>query len=526
MHGHDIKKLINSLGLRVSSASIEDVFFNHPDFPSLSALSDSFHSWKVPNVAVKLTPSQLEEITYPAIAYIETEKDKELVLIHSFEQGIVNYQRGASGIVHEPVNEFSTKWKGVMLLLSFDEQSGEPDYKINHKKEVLQKTESYLSYGILLSIGLMLILKSNDLLMTGILLFSAIGLATSVFLLQGEFGTPNEIIEKLCNFNSKTDCSTITKSSASRFLGWLSWSEIGFFYFAGNLLALLFAFFTDKPDGVLSILLVINGLALPYTFFSVYYQAFIARKWCTLCLLVQGVLWISFILLLPYFADISFIHFQAIQKVSVGFLMPVALWFVVKPFLLKAKDLPTAKKQAVLYYRHTELFTSFLQKQRYVEVGNLPHEIVLGNPDAELEVLIVCNVFCNPCAKAHHELDDLVEYYGEEMKLIIRFMAESNPEAERHIITRHILSLEASIQPHAIKDWFSLMDYKKWSVKYPAEVSSYSEVLLKYHNEWCKEARIEYTPSVFINGYELKEPYTYNQLKYHLRSLIETNIHA
>ena len=38
------------------------------------------------------------------------------------------------------------------------------------------------------------------------------------------------------------------------------------------------------------LLLGINILALPYTIFSVYYQWRVAKQWCVLCLVVQGLL--------------------------------------------------------------------------------------------------------------------------------------------------------------------------------------------------------------------------------------------
>ncbi|MDR3220154.1 MAG: vitamin K epoxide reductase family protein, partial [Dysgonamonadaceae bacterium] len=41
-------------------------------------------------------------------------------------------------------------------------------------------------------------------------------------------------------------------------------------------------------------LALINILALPYSFWSVWYQKFKAKQWCVLCLIVQVLLWLIF----------------------------------------------------------------------------------------------------------------------------------------------------------------------------------------------------------------------------------------
>ncbi len=35
-------------------------------------------------------------------------------------------------------------------------------------------------------------------------------------------------------------------------------------------------------------------------------------------------------------------------------------------------------------------------------------------------------------------------------------------------------------------------------------------------NEWCKEVDIQFTPSIFINGYQLPDVYAIGDLKYFL----------
>jgi len=80
---------------------------------------------------------------------------------------------------------------------------------------------------------------------------------------------------------------TILNSKASKTFG-ISWSEVGFFYFATTLLFLLIPGFDFLSKA--TVISVANLAAVPYVFFSIYYQWKVARQWCPLCLTVQVVL--------------------------------------------------------------------------------------------------------------------------------------------------------------------------------------------------------------------------------------------
>ena len=84
-------------------------------------------------------------------------------------------------------------------------------------------------------------------------------------------------------------CDVIATSKASRLFGVFSWSEIGFGYFGVSLVTLLL-----YPH-LWPALAACNILCLPYTVWSLTYQKFVARHWCTLCVGVQLTLWALFL---------------------------------------------------------------------------------------------------------------------------------------------------------------------------------------------------------------------------------------
>ena len=99
------------------------------------------------------------------------------------------------------------------------------------------------------------------------------------------------MIQVLCQPGSKRDCNAILSSKAAKVFEGLTWSEVGFFYFAGTWLLLLFG---GRSPFVWQILALLNIVSLPYTVYSIYYQARVAKKWCVLCCTIQALLWLEF----------------------------------------------------------------------------------------------------------------------------------------------------------------------------------------------------------------------------------------
>src|SRR6202012_5749326 len=123
----------------------------------------------------------------------------------------------------------------------------------------------------------------------------------------------------------KSSCNAILSSGAPKIFKWLTWSEVGFFYFAGTWLLPLFG---GHSCAILQMLAVLNIISLPYTFYSIYYQARVAKEWCVLCCTVQGLLWLEFGVLVTIYPGLSLsaIPLAALSAVLICLLAPVILW--------------------------------------------------------------------------------------------------------------------------------------------------------------------------------------------------------
>ncbi len=518
-HLHNLEKIIQNIGIK-TTRTFRDTIKQHASYPSIECLVGVLDELKISNISVKLQAEQLHKANFPAIAHILIEDDSHFVLLQSADNEVVRYFDTEKGNQNLSLTEFSKTWSGKTILLSIDAQSTEPNYEANLKKEQTQNLEKGIIYsvvGLLFCVGLYLGQSWHDKVLW--FLYGA-GAGISVLLLQNEFGQQNEIIQKLCGFAGKatqntTGCDAVTRSEASKIFGWLSWSEIGLFYFFGGLLVLVISVVLP----VVRLLSVIHLCSIIYAIWSVYYQWRVAKQWCVLCLLVQFVSALIFItfLLSGVYEQTGNIQFSDFYVFTVTFAVPVGLWFMIKSHWFASQSVFNLEKDLMGWSRNTELFEAFLQKQPHVEMGHFSKEITLGNPEASIVLTMVSNPFCNPCADAHKEVKALVEYYGDELKVVIRFVGNSLDSQQ---VINHFYSFEGATQTeNIIDDWYNTKDLKSWTLKYPAYKSVATQPETDKITQWVAGVNIEFTPTFFVNGRLLKQPYDIYNFKNFVRAL-------
>lgn len=189
------------------------------------------------------------------------------------------------------VDEFTEAWTGIVFLAYPTEASAEPDYMTHLIAEKGDRVKRVFLpiCGVALLAWLFV---ANGLwthaslwFLTG---FNLVGLYFSYLLVQKSAGYKSKNADAVCGVIQQKGCDTILTSSASKFFGLFGWAEVGLTYFSVSLLTLLlFPQFANW-------LALCNLCCLPFTFWSIWYQKFRAKHWCTLCVCVQATLWCLF----------------------------------------------------------------------------------------------------------------------------------------------------------------------------------------------------------------------------------------
>lgn len=311
-------------------------------------------------MAFSLEKENFEQLIAPFTAYLKNQPNgKDFVLVTSVANNAVSYVAESKKEKTIAKEDFIQNWENIVLQAGdIDEKSGEKDYQLNHKKEMARanKRIALVCTAVLLfcstvyfyvnSLPVHFIASA-----AAILTIKILGLTVSVLLLVYEIDKSNAFVKSICTTVKHTNCNAVLQSKASKIFG-MSWSEAGFFYFAATLLFLWFPgiSFTAK----IFTLSLTNCLAAPYILFSVYYQWKVAKQWCPLCLMVQAVLLMELVWSIVSFWPYPFLPVASLPlalPIAFCLLLPILLWYVVKPMREKYRLKPVKKESMVFYFQ-------------------------------------------------------------------------------------------------------------------------------------------------------------------------------
>jgi uncharacterized membrane protein len=523
------------LNVKVNNSTVDDTLQNHPDWPSLLCISDSLNLWNVPNAAGKIEAIEIDLLPTPFMAYTSSIENPLEIVKEVLEGEIILYSQKNGKQIIENKTSFLKRWNGIYLIAEKTEKSGEKDFKLNKKKTFIKRLIP-ISLCVLTTIITFLFLNknletsklSNDFSIYFQYVILMFGVFVTTLLLWYEIDNDNPLLHKVCTGVVKGNCDAILNSNQSKVFNWLSWSEVGFFYFTGGLITFLFA--TPLNNSII-IIGYLNILALPYTIFSIYYQSYVAKQWCILCLLVQSLLVFGGVNIIAnnLLVSTSHIPINFFVKSLLFYFLPVIAWYTIKPYLLKLQVFKNTKREFLRIKFNPNIFESLLKKQKRISVSTENIGINLGNPIAENTLIKVCSPYCGHCSKAHPKIEKLIEEVPN-LKVKIIYTTANEPTLDSYRVVNCLMGIAADKNEKnirkALDDWY--LDNKKDCNQFIAKYSQIEEAKEQGHKidamfNWCESVEIKYTPTFFLNGYELPESYNIEDLQYFLNDDILSN---
>jgi len=413
------------------------------------------------------------------------------------------------------IDEFLQTWTGVVLLAETDENSIEPDYRDNRKKEYATTLQKYgLLSAIILLTGLLFIHNRIYENAGWILVFpvNLLGIYVSYLLVQKQLHIHSEYADKICSLFKQNDCNNVLESKAAKLWGIIGWSEIGLGYFISNMLIILL-----MPE-MFSYLAFVNILTLPYTVWSIWYQKFKAKQWCPLCLGVQMLLWTVFMINLTFgFIQLPDFKIEELLLAGIVYFVPTIAINLLIPFISRAQKTGQITQEFNSLKTNEDVFETFLKKQTLYEVNKSTSKILLGNPESEMLVTILTNPHCAPCARMHTRVEKLLQDTNNSIciqYIFSSFGKELESSARFLIAVYFAYPLEKAIKIYG--EWFQEGKNKRedFFSKYSCKQDEQVEEEFLCHNKWKETCQLRATPTILINGYELPNNYKIEDLKY------------
>jgi thiol-disulfide isomerase/thioredoxin len=512
------RKLLEMLEVPFSKNYLQDQIDSHPEQESLLSISDTLTKYRVDSLAIQIGEDKLDQIPLPTVVQMNGDSYPIFSCVSKISEEKVTCldSKGKSSEISR--KEFVSNWTGVTLIVEKKENSSEPGYEKTKKEQLTYRSLILLlgTVGIILLVGIYGSLEGDRSYMIGVwsfMLLKLTGLVISSFLLWTEVDKDNAAIKEFCSSGKSVDCITVLDSFSIG--GIISLSSVAFAYFFSGFSLLVITSFSVSSLNLLKLISFTGLLIVPI---SLYFQGIKIKKWCLLCLWISGILILEFVASQILLTNLDPPGMMGLSLFSFIFLASILGWLKLKPYLLSKGEKYKYKSKLAKFMSNSEIFEFLLSRSRKINSNPEGLGIFLKGKSSKYHVLKVCNPYCGPCVSTHPLLEELFEEGNIDLQVL--FFPDVNDEVKLNTV-RHLMGIaskgDSVYTRKALDDWYlpKVKDYSTFASKYPlnGELKK-QENIIKEMQAWCQVEQITYTPTIFINGYEIPQGYVVEDLKY------------
>lgn len=515
-----LQKLLKKHSIKIDENELKFQLLSHPSYPSLHSLTGVLCHFRIDNLALEI-PKNVESLNYLPeffIAHIKNERLDELVLVSLKDRNaILIFDNKRSETIS--IKDFMILWTGVIVVVEKDKE---------YVKSVVAQNiglKKYSVFIVFIACSVLFFINKPDIFPIIHYLLSFIGFGMSTVIVKHELGFDSKVADKFCFGNiEKINCNDVLKSKGAIFFKFFSFSDIGIIYFASIILSWILILLSDN---YCDFLILLSILAIPFTFYSIGYQYFAVKKWCTLCLSVVFILWLQAISL--YFVDFTsllkgFNLFEATVVMSC-FVTVLGLWQFILPKLKKDTVLNNLKIDYGKFKRNYSLYEALNAKSDQInsKIDEIS-EIAFGNPEGKLKIMIITNPLCGFCKETHQLFEELLMRNHQEISLTIRFNLHLDKNSYETRIALKLIDLfnvnkEMCLQ--AMNEIYGNIKPNKWLSKWGETKKMEYVKILNIEKQWCVKNKINFTPVILVNERPFPKEYDRMDLLYFINDIIE-----
>ncbi|WP_255492094.1 vitamin K epoxide reductase family protein [Chitinophaga sp. Cy-1792] len=517
------RALAQCFKLNITQTLLSNKLGEHPEFPSLLSISDTLMHLNVDNITIQGRREELLKYPTPFLTQVNAGVGSMFTVIKSITDEKVVYSAFTSQKWKEiSLDDFLETWTPVVTFVEPLDQAGEINYKENRRTEIKKQILNIAPIAIL--IFALLATISNKFYTNGIsawinalfMLSKFAGTAVSFLILSYGLNKENSTLQKYCQSGEHINCEAVMNSGAAKIGGFISMGEAAFFYFCGGMIMLLFSGLTAESIGILSLL---SLTTIPVITFSLYYQWRVIKQWCSFCLVIISIL-VMEVVLSCYSASTN-LDWSKVNWISflLSFAIPSLSWLLVRDVFLSSQQSVATKTELTRLKTNQTVFENMSVRQKYIGDTAKGLGILLGSNNPRHVITKVCNPYCPPCAKSHSDIEELLSL-GDDIQVQIIFTASNDITDVKRSPAIHLVAIarlnDTALLKDALHDWYSnkYTSYTAFAAVYNMvdDLDSYGPELDKMKS-WCNEIEINFTPTFFINGYQLPDIYTIADVK-------------
>ncbi|WP_298121442.1 vitamin K epoxide reductase family protein [Flavobacterium sp.] len=500
------KKILTTGKVKYTSSILRKNILLDPNSNNFLGIVSILKQYNVGCVSKKIETIELENLNLPLITH--RKNPEEIVLLEKLENDILFYTNNDGYSYKIKKNDFEKDWTQNVIELDFLKA-----LEKNYIKNFITENSIKIFFFFILTITI------TSLFVNIKFPYSLLYLANNLF---GFFIciklykiniTQNQEKSKICSVTKKTNCLSVINHKNSKLLGIISYDKIGLLYFSYALLTPVFLGFNEMFP-----LILVFAISSLFPFYSIYFQYFIVKSWCPLCLLIQIGLIINVVFIFYFKYEVSF------NSIIIGLL----IFFIITAFInlfsnisINITENKYLRRRLNLFINNEEVFENCSNKSALLISIPKTLSVLTGNKESANKITFVTNPFCKYCSEKYRILKEIIEYVEDVEVETIYFI--TNDLGIIKSITQKMLDIYISdgVEQYinAVDYWYSegIYDYNKWLKTYSINNdinTDYVDEIINIHQEWCKYSLIDATPTILFNDKILPPEFELEDLKY------------
>jgi hypothetical protein len=492
-----IYNFLENWEIKVSKSLFTQLLNSHEDYPSLKSIIDTLDYLKIETHFLSLNASELEKVPFPFIVQYRNENN----------QATIEVKKTAGSL-----NKLLDKKNNNSEYLVVIPNNNSPENRVKPYTGIVNhEAANKASIALFTISGIALFLMLGGTLFSGytyfFLITSLLGIVLSATLSLRENGIDSTLSQMICKGTHMNNC-TATNPFKTGYV--LTIADISLSYFITLFICFLYEALFLKDHSIAGVLMILSFITIPVTILSLTYQFFIIRKACAFCLMIIACLWVQVVLffLIRPIHEIDYLFAGAF--VSFVYFLAVSGWLLLKQLLLQSERNILLSVDLLKFKRRPDIFFNMLNSGRKINYTILKDDIIVGNPEAQLKMLVIYDLFCAPCAKLHSILEHTMSDFESKIQLVIRFKTHTaGGSGERHVANliyalHHHFKTSGTLTTlkmmQAISKWFELNN----TVLFEKYCSiDQVENKMAFHStiaEWVEMENLTGSPRLIING--------------------------
>lgn len=491
---------------------------SHPEYPSLLAVSDTLNFFNVTNGALHVNSDQIDLLPTVFITKLDDADENSLAVVEAqtSNQSYTIYTNSRKNSVSR--NTLLKKWKGMVFLV--EDTLEKPPHFEKFTFHYLISTCCFVSFLFLLK---QYALNIQQLFF---IIFPILGSILSIFALKKLFNINGNLAAAFCGTTETRNCNEVVDSSAWKLFEKISFSDLSIVFFSFQIVTFCVAAITNTINFFLQTQLILLIISIPIVLLSLYYQKFIIKKWCSICISIIGIFLLEFV----YVINFSGVHFSLEANLLqynlyvFTFLFLLISWHYLKDKLSTINNLQGNIIQANRFKRNYQVFkNTLISNPKFA----LPQTSLIFSKGTKVTIDFITSPYCGFCKAPTEMLSGFLKKHAEHIS--VKFIYNVNLET-RSDTSKQFLKTLVYIQQklgneaffNALEYWYEVNNHEKWLKKYQQDFDSETITeMLQTQRSWCVSNEFTFTPCVFVNRYAYPKMYPISDITYFIEELID-----